>query len=117
MAAPVSPALLIALVTGSLGQFLCLGFRQLVEGLLYAASHKFLELSLDYFLVKLYDLLRHGLLFPFRIVCRGFILPEFCKPCLFCFCETYSTLSFYLIRCSEATGKAQARFNYLKLFE
>lgn len=48
MVAPVSPTLLIALVTGSLGQFLCLGFQQPVEGLLYATSHKFLELPLDY---------------------------------------------------------------------
>ena len=34
---------------------------------------------------------------PFRMVCRNFILPEFCKPCLFYFCETYSTLSAQLL--------------------
>lgn len=28
------------------------------------------------------------------MVCRDFILPEICKPCLFSFCETYSTLPF-----------------------
>ena len=30
-----------------------------------------------------YNLLRHGLQTPFRMVCGNFILPEFCKPCLF----------------------------------
>ncbi|MGL0866513.1 hypothetical protein ACSTB5_12760, partial [Faecalibacterium duncaniae] len=28
-------------------------------------------------------LLGHGLQTPFRMVCGNFILPEFCKPCLF----------------------------------
>ena len=30
-----------------------------------------------------YNLLGHGLQTPFRMVCGNFILPEFCKPCLF----------------------------------
>ena len=51
MSAPVSMALLFALATGSLGQFHRFGFQQFVEGLLYSASHKFLEFSLDCFLV------------------------------------------------------------------
>ena len=85
MAAAIALTLLIALVSGRLSQFLRLGLQQLVESLLYAATHKILELSLDYFLVKLYNLFRHGLLAPFRMVCRDFILPEFCKPCLFLF--------------------------------
>ncbi|MGL0866352.1 hypothetical protein ACSTB5_11885, partial [Faecalibacterium duncaniae] len=29
------------------------------------------------------NLLGHGLQTPFRMVCGNFILPEFCKPCLF----------------------------------
>ncbi len=44
---------------------------------------QFLELPLDYFFVQLYNLLGHGLPSPFRMVCRDFILPELCKPCLF----------------------------------
>ena len=43
--------LLIALIPHRLGQFLRLGLQQFVERFLYAAAHKFLELSLDYFLV------------------------------------------------------------------
>ena len=42
---------------------------------------------------KLYYLFRHGLLSPFRMVCRDFILPEICKPCLFLFLRNL----FYLI--------------------
>ena len=49
------------------------------------ASDQFFELALDYFLVQLYNFLGHGLLSPFRMVCRNFILPEVCKPCLFLF--------------------------------
>ena len=33
-------------------------------------------------LVKLYSLFGHGLQAPFRMMCCGCILPEFCKPCL-----------------------------------
>ena len=51
MAAAGALTLLIALIPGRLGQSLCLSFQQLVEGLLYAASHKFLDLPLDYFFV------------------------------------------------------------------
>ena len=87
MAVAVALALLIALVPGSLGQLLCLGLQQLIEGFFDAAAHQFLELPLDYFLVKLYNLFRHGLLSPFRMVCRDFILPEICKPCLFLFAK------------------------------
>ena len=47
------------------------------------AADQFLDLALDNFLVQLYNLLGHGLQSPFRMVCRNFILPEFCKPCLF----------------------------------
>src|SRR5699024_1482476 len=83
VAAAVALALLIALVPGRLGQLLRLGLQQFVEGFLYAASYQFFDLTLDYFLVKLYNLFGHGLLSPFRMVCRDFILPEGCKPCLF----------------------------------
>ena len=37
----------------------------------------------DYLLVQLYNLFRHGLQTPFRMVCANFILPDSCKPCLF----------------------------------
>ena len=50
---------------------------------LICAADQFLDLALDNFLVQLYNLLGHGLQSPFRMVCRNFILPEFCKPCLF----------------------------------
>ena len=92
VAAPVPLALLITLVPGSLGQLLCLGLQQLVECLLYAATHKFLELPLDYFLIQLYNLFRHGLLAPFRMVCRDFILPEGCKPCLLLFAFQFAKI-------------------------
>lgn len=51
MPAAVALALLTTLVPGRLGQFLRLGFQQLVESFLYAASNQLLELPLDYFLV------------------------------------------------------------------
>ena len=35
------------------------------------------------FLIQLYNSLKYGLQSPFRMVCGNFILPEFCKPCLF----------------------------------
>ena len=82
VAAAVALSLLVTLVPGRLGQLLCLGLQQLVESFLYASTHKFLELPLDYFFVQLYNLLGHGLLSPFRMVCRDFILPEGYKPCL-----------------------------------
>ena len=78
MAAAVALACLIAFVAGSLGQFLRLLFQQFIQCFFHAV-----ELSLDYFLVQLYNLLGHGLLPPFRMVCGYFILPEICKPCLY----------------------------------
>ena len=81
VAAAIALPPLIALVPGRLGQLLCLGLQQFVESFLYAATHKFLEFVLDFKAsLELYNLLRHGLLSPFRMVCRNFILPEFCKP-------------------------------------
>ena len=71
MAAAVALTLLAALVPGRLGQFLRLGLQQLVQGLFHAAADQFLDLALDYFLVQLYNLLRHGLLSPFRMVYRN----------------------------------------------
>ena len=93
MAAAIALSLLIALVPSRLGQLLRLGLQQFVERFLYTAPYQFFDLTLDYFLVKLYNLFRHGLLSPFRMVCRNFILPEFCKPCLFLFLRNL----FYLI--------------------
>src|SRR5699024_2522900 len=51
VAAPVSLALLITLVPGRLGQLLCLGLQQFVEGFLYTASYQLCELHLDIFLI------------------------------------------------------------------
>ena len=51
VAAPVSLALLITLIPGRLGQLLCLGLQQFVEGFLYAASYQLFELPLDNFLI------------------------------------------------------------------
>ncbi|MCQ5045955.1 hypothetical protein, partial [Dysosmobacter welbionis] len=51
------------------------------------APNQFFDLPLDYFLVQLYNLFGHGLLSPFRMVCRDFILPEGSKPCLFIFAK------------------------------
>src|SRR5574344_3006721 len=85
MAAAVALTLLAALVLGSLGKFLGFCLQQTVERLFYTAPDQFLDLPLDNFLVKLYNFLGHGLLSPFRMVCRDFILPEICKPCPFSF--------------------------------
>ena len=82
MAATVSLTLLITLIPDSLGQLFCFGLQQRVECFFYAAPNQFFDLALDYFLVQLYNLFGHGLLSPFRMVCRDFILPEICKPCL-----------------------------------
>ena len=51
VAAAITLPLLIALVPGSLGQLLRLGFQQFIERFLHAASHQFFKLPLDYFLV------------------------------------------------------------------
>ena len=87
VAAAITLPLIIALVPGRLGQFLRFGLQQFVEGFLYTAPNQFFDLPLDYFLVQLYNLFGHGLLSPFRMVCRDFILPEGCKPCLFIFAK------------------------------
>ncbi len=51
VATAVALALLIALIPGRLGQLVGLCLQQLIERLFYTASHKFLELPLDNFLV------------------------------------------------------------------
>ena len=81
--AAVALASFVALVAGSLGQLLRFLLQQFIQRFFYAATDQFFELTLDYFLVQLYNLLGHGLQTPSRIVCRDFILPEICKPCLF----------------------------------
>ena len=65
VAAAIALPLLIVLVSGLLGQLLRL--QQFVEGFLYAASYRLFDLTLDYFLVKPYNLFRHGLLTPITI--------------------------------------------------
>ena len=60
--------------------------QRLVAGFLYASPHQLLPLPPDNFFVSPYNIFGHGMLSLFRMVCRGFILPEICKPCLFiCF--------------------------------
>ena len=85
-----------ALIPSCLGEFFC--FQQLVQRFFYAASNQFLNLTLDYFLVELYNVVGHGLPSPFECLCSNFILPETRRPCLlFCrlqFAQFYYTLSF-----------------------
>ena len=83
VAAAVALTGLAALVTGRLRQGLCL-LQQLVQGFLHAAANQFLDLTLDNFLIELYNLLGHSLLSPFRMVCRDFILPEPANYVFFC---------------------------------
>ena len=54
-----------------------------IEDFLHAAADQFSDLTLDNFLVQLYSFLGHSLLAPFECLCGNFILPEFCKLCLF----------------------------------
>ena len=72
----VALAGLVPLVAGCLRQLIRFLFQQFVERFLNAAADQFLELPLDYFLVKLYNLFRYGLLSPFRLLCRSSILPN-----------------------------------------
>ena len=83
VAAAVALASLISLIPGCLREFLCLLLQQLIHRFFHTAADQFLDLTLDNLLVQLYNFLRHGLLSPFRMVCRNFILPEICKPCPF----------------------------------
>ena len=92
VAAAVALASLVALVAGSLGQLLRFLLQQFIQRFFHAASDQFLKLTLDYFLVQLYNLLGYGLQTPFRMVCRDFILPEFCKPCLFLYLSQFAQL-------------------------
>lgn len=83
VAVAVALASLAALIAGSLRQFLRLLRQQFIQCFFDAAPDQFFELTRDYLLVQLYNLLGHGLQTLFRMVYRNFILPEFCKPCLF----------------------------------
>lgn len=87
VAAAVALALLISLVPGSLGKLFRLSIQQLIESFFYAASHQLFNFPLDNFFVQLNNFLGHGLLSPFECLCRNFILPEICKPCLFIFAK------------------------------
>lgn len=49
MTAAIALALLVALVSGRLGQLLRLYFQQFLEDLLYAASYQLFVLTLDYY--------------------------------------------------------------------
>ena len=83
MAAAVALASFAAFVAGGLCQLLGFLLQQLIQRLFYAATDQFFDLALDNFLVKLYNLFGHGLLSPFRMVCRNFILTETANLVLF----------------------------------
>ena len=65
-------------------------------------------------LVQLYNFLGHGLQTPFRTMCRDFILPEICKPCLFLFSIPFCNLlyltdfSWRKVGRGETTGDREA---------
>ena len=67
MAAAVALAGFIAFIAACLCQLIRFFLQQLIERFFYAAADLFFDLPLDYFLVKLYNLLGHGLLSPFRM--------------------------------------------------
>ena len=67
MSAAVALTGLAALVAGGLRQRLRLLLQQFVQGFLHVAADQFLELTLDNFLIKLYNFLGHSLLSPFRM--------------------------------------------------
>ena len=59
------------------------GEAHLKESFFRAAPDRFLDLALDNFFVSLCHFLGHTLQISFKMVCRDFILPAFCKSCLF----------------------------------
>ena len=93
--AAVALAGLAAFIAAYLCRLIRFFLQQLIERFFYAAADQFFDLPLDYFLVKLYNLLGHGLFSPFRMVCSIFILTESANRVFLFFqiCATYSTLS------------------------
>ena len=83
---------------------------QFVQGFLHAAAHKFFDLTLDNFLVELYNFLGHSLLSPFRMVCANFILPESAN---YVFFFAFSFLRSLSVNCHFA--KVSAHILYTKL--
>ena len=83
---------------------------QFVQGFLHAAAHKFFDLTLDNFLVELYNFLGHSLLSPFRMVCANFILPESAN---YVFFFAFSFLRNLSVNCHFA--KVSAHILYPKL--
>ena len=67
------------------------------EGYLHAAADQFLDLTLDNFIVQMYNFLRHRSLSPFECLCGNFILPE---PASYVFFYAFSNLRklLYIIR-------------------
>ena len=59
------------------------------EGFLHAAADQFLDLTLDNFIVQMYNFLRHRSLSPFECLCGNFILPE---PARYVFFYAFSNL-------------------------
>ena len=55
VAAAVPLASLISLIAGCLREFLCLLLQQLIQCFFHTAADQFLELTLDNFLVQLYQ--------------------------------------------------------------
>ena len=83
---------------------------QFVQGFLHAAVHKFFDLTLDNFLVELYNFFGHSLLSPFRMVCANFILPESAN---YVFFFAFSFLRNLSVNCHFA--KVSAHILYPKL--
>src|SRR5699024_10460868 len=88
---------LAALIAGCLGQLFRFCIQKLIQSFLDASPDQFLDLPLDYFLVKLYNVVGHGLLSPFRMVVLQLHSTSDRKPCLLfmpsSICAIYYTLS------------------------
>ena len=100
MTAAVALTGFAALVASRLGQLLGLLLQQLVQRFFHTAAYQFLDLTLDHFLIELYNLLGHSLLSPFECLCGNFILPE---PASYVFFYAFSNLRnlLYIIPASR----------------
>ena len=87
---------------------------QFVQVFLYAAAHKFFDLTLDNFLVELYNFLGHSLLSPFRMVCANFILPESANYVFF-FAFSFLRSLLYIVVFSDNAKKIAAELDFKSL--
>jgi hypothetical protein len=105
VAAAVAPTNLATFVAGRPRQGLRLLLQQLVHGSIRAAADQFPDLTLDNFLIQLYNFLGHSLLSPFECLCGNFILPE---PASYVFFYAIFNLRnlLYIIKLLSAAGLA-----------